>query len=391
VRTDLLVFGGPAPVPPCCWRPPAPLPRWQVVAADTAVIELPALVPREPASRIVPALSVLSDRDYSFRFEATAGDGRGWISLSPVGPHAGPPLDGPEADSGGGSALPARAVAGSRPAPGGPAPAGGSASTLTPDIDQYRVSPPARHVRLRVRIHGADLEAVTRAPTLLAISLSNDDASSSAEIAAAPGDAPRPPVAREPQGLGEAPMVARAALPVHALSQMEAPEALRHRICSPTSVAMVLRYWERAATPLELAEEMYDRRRDLYGVWPAAIRAAARRGIHGYLLRFPSWAAAAWCLDHGLPIIASVRYAEGELRGAAIGSTRGHLLVLRGHQDETVLVNDPAAPTAAEVPRPYALADLRRVWLERSGVGYVLFDPRAVERAGPRIRRAGDR
>jgi hypothetical protein len=115
---------------------------------------------------------------------------------------------------------------------------------------------------------------------------------------------------------------------------------------------------------------------DLYGVWPAAIRAAARRGVLGYLLRFPDWASAAWCLAHGLPIIASVRYAEGELRGAAVSASPGHLLVLTGYEDGVVLVNDPAASAAAAVPRRYALGDLVRVWLARGGVGYVLFRPR---------------
>jgi hypothetical protein len=156
---------------------------------------------------------------------------------------------------------------------------------------------------------------------------------------------------------------------------MEAPQPLRHRICSPTSVAMVLGYWKRPAALLDVARETYDPRHDLYGVWPAAIRAAARRGVHGYLLRFPSWGAAAWCLGQGLPVIASVRYAAGELRGAAIESTGGHLLVLTGHEGEIVLANDPAAPTAQEVPRRYLLSDIQQVWLERSAVGYVLFDP----------------
>jgi len=40
-----------------------------------------------------------------------------------------------------------------------------------------------------------------------------------------------------------------------------------------------------------------------------------------------------------------------------------------------VLVNDPAAPTAASVPRRYRADELGNVWLARGGVGYVLFDP----------------
>ncbi len=320
MATDLFVFGGTPPVPPECRRERAALPAWQATSAEMAVLELPPLRPRAPATRILPSLSLLTDREYSFRFEAQATEGRAWTPLSPVGPFEFPATETPE--------------------PG-----------LKADVDVYDASPPARAVRMRLSIHSPELDAVLRAPALVAASLSDG-------IAAA--DAP--------------PANRLAALDVPALSQMDAPEGIRHRICSPTSVAMVLGYWGRPVAPLDLAAEMYDPRHDLYGVWPAAIRAAARRGVSGYLLRFPSWAAAAWCLAEGLPIIASVRYAAGELRGAAIESTAGHLLVLTGYDGNTVFVNDPAAPSELEVRRTYAIADVHRVWIGRVGLGYVLFD-----------------
>jgi hypothetical protein len=134
-----------------------------------------------------------------------------------------------------------------------------------------------------------------------------------------------------------------------------------------------LAYYGAPVTVAALAAEMFHPALDLYGVWPAAIRAASRRGVGGYLLRFPDWAAAAWCLEGGMPVIASVRYGAGELMGAAIAETSGHLLVLTGYGDGEVFVNDPAAPSTSEVARRYRLDDLRRVWLARSGVGYVLF------------------
>jgi hypothetical protein len=162
---------------------------------------------------------------------------------------------------------------------------------------------------------------------------------------------------------------------VPALSQMVEDPAIASRICSPTSVAMVLGALGLPATAAAVAEDVFHPGLDRYGIWPAAIAAAGRRGALGYVLRFPDWSAAAWCLEHGLPVIASVRYEPGGLPGAPMESTSGHLLVITGQDGSEVLVNDPAAPTAATVSRRYSLEALARAWLGGSGIGYILFRP----------------
>ena len=230
------------------------------------------------------------------------------------------------------------------------APLPSAAVPLTCDVDVFRAAPAVHALRLRVRLRAGE-----SARWLVGLSAAED---APADLRVAVG----PP----------------ARLDVPALSQIEADAALGARICSPTSVAMVLGYWRRAVTPSALAAEVFHPGLDIYGVWPAAIRAAAARGLAGYLLRFPDWATARWCLERGIPIVASVRYAAGELSGAAVAATGGHLLVLVGMDGETVLVNDPAAPTAAAVPRRYRADEFGRVWLARGGVGYVLFDPARV-------------
>jgi uncharacterized protein YvpB len=164
-------------------------------------------------------------------------------------------------------------------------------------------------------------------------------------------------------------------LEVPAISQVAVGGAQAMRICSPTSVAMVLGYWGRPVPALALADDVFHAATDRYGVWPAAIAAAARYEVAGYLLRFPDWASAAWCLEHEMPIVASVRFTAGELQGAPLAETSGHLIVLTGYDGDWVLVNDPAAEVDDAVPRRYLRSELEQVWLRRAGMGYVFFPP----------------
>lgn len=313
-----------AAIPPGCRRPieAAPVATRE---GDDLLIEFGPWRPRRAARHLVPAFSALSDRPCSFRFEASAALAGGWspwIAAASIGPAVFTP---------------------------GATESGG----LETQIDFWAAATPIEAVRLRLRLRADAAAAVLAAPWLVTLS--------ACDLA--------------PLEPGRASGAARLTVP--ALSQMAEDAAMAARICSPTSVAMVLAYWQAADDVRGLAAEMFHPRLDLYGVWPAAIRAAARRGVLGYLLRFPDWASAAWCLGRGLPVVASVRYAAGELRGAAIAETPGHLLVLTGYADGDVFVNDPAAGEAASVRRRYPLEQVVRVWLERAGVGYVLFRPEA--------------
>ena len=294
------------------------------------IVELPEWSPRRPAHRLVPALSALGRDVPTFRFELSAfaaGAWSPWVAGATVGP----------------ARLPI-AAAGS--------------DSLVAQIDEFVASPPAERVRLVLRVAGVR-DAPLAAPWFVSLS------------------AWSPAVSEETSAGGSARLV------VPAVSQMEEEAAIRSRICSPTCVAMVLAYYGARVAVADLAREIFQPDLDIYGVWPAAVCTAGRHGIAGYLLRFPDWSAAEWCLAQGMPIIASVRYGAGELTGAAVSGTPGHLLVLTGHADDAVFVNDPAAPTASGVSRRYRLDELRRVWLERAGVGYVLFRPPTGGAAAP--------
>jgi len=216
----------------------APLGSWQLLGTDEAVLDLPLLRPRSAAIQLLPSLSIATNRDHAFRFAARPGDSATWTFASPVGtlPPTSPDDRAPEGTHAGGE------------------------PNLRPEIDVFRATAPITEVSVRVWLRARERSSVLAAPTLLTVSLSDD----LTEAHAPPTD-----------------MVDRVALSVPALSQMEAPEGLRMRICSSTCVAMVLAYWGSGVDLVDLAAEMRDARQDLYGVWPAAILAAARRGVHG--------------------------------------------------------------------------------------------------------------
>lgn len=305
-------------VPPSCLREIQTTAAWHRDGGD-ALLDCGPWSPRRPAVHLLPAFAPLAPEPPAFRFELSArvdGEWSPWVATVTLG----------------------RADFRRLPTAAGP---------LTAEIDQLTVTRPPDAVRLRVRCRGP-------VPDAYLASLS--------AAAAAHADFGAPP------GAGTA-------VSVPALSQVAEDPAIAMRICSATSVAMVLRYWGRPATAAAVAADVFHADTDQYGVWPAAIRAAALRGVAGYLLRFPDWTAAAWCLGRGIPIIASIKYATGELRGAPMEATTGHLVVLTGYEDGLVLVNDPAGATADAVPRRYRRDELTRAWLARGGIGYVLFDP----------------
>ncbi len=157
---------------------------------------------------------------------------------------------------------------------------------------------------------------------------------------------------------------------VQSISQMQADAAIRRRICSPTCLAMVMGLNTEDAT--RFTDECYDPRRRMYGIWPCNIRAANAHGFTGAIEIFESLDDAARLLAEGIPIIAGIRYDKGGLAGAAVPSTDGHLVVLRGLTRDKALVNDPAAATNASVARAYDRESFARAWLGERGVGYVL-------------------
>ena len=155
--------------------------------------------------------------------------------------------------------------------------------------------------------------------------------------------------------------------------------------CSPTSVSMVLGYWQGggeeadscAARVEGAVEGVYDWLYDGHGNWPFNTAYAATHGLEAYVARFTSMAQAEPWIAAGVPVVISFAWKKGTLEGAAIQSSNGHLAVLVGFDDAgNPIVNDPAAGSDADVQRTYNRAELESLWLEHSGGTVYLIYPR---------------
>jgi len=155
--------------------------------------------------------------------------------------------------------------------------------------------------------------------------------------------------------------------------------SLSGRLCSPTSLTMVLEYYGANRQWLEVAQRAHDPDFDIYGNWPRSIQVAFECGVPGFLTRFSDWQTVANLLADGHPIIASIAAPKGVIRNAPYKELNGgHLIVLTGTDGNGgVYVNDPAATDASSGKRIYSMADLSKAWLELGkGTAYVLLgDP----------------
>jgi len=143
--------------------------------------------------------------------------------------------------------------------------------------------------------------------------------------------------------------------------------------CSPTSTSMVLAYLDNYVGACEprvraAVEGAYDWIYDGHGNWPFNTAYASAFGYEGYVARFTSLAKAEEYVAAGVPVIMSIAWGKGDLTGADIESTNGHLLVLVGFDSTgNPIVNDPASPDDASVQKTYMRSEFEPLWLQASG------------------------
>ena len=155
--------------------------------------------------------------------------------------------------------------------------------------------------------------------------------------------------------------------------------------CSPTSTSMVLAYWAGRLgapgldhPPPEVAAGTYDPAYHGHGNWPFNTAYAAQGDLLGYISRFSSLGQVERWVAAGVPVVLSMAWGPGELPGAPVTSTDGHLLVVVGFTEAgDVVVNDPAGdPRRGQaVRRVYDRGRFESLWVTSSGGTVYLIHP----------------
>ena len=229
----------------------------------------------------------------------------------------------------------------------------------------WRPREPPEAYRLRVRLHGYPAPELHRIGAVVSAGEVRTTTSPPAHVGEPPLDVPR-------------------------LSQMTHREVGGAGWCSPTAVSMVLAHAGRLPDSIDVpaaAHATYDTSYDGTGNWCFNVAWAATLTDHAFVTRLHDLREAERFVAAGIPLVVSVAYPDGALRGAPTRGTDGHLLVVCGFTDTgDVVVNDPAAPTERSVRRTYARSELERAWLDGSGgLVYVMHDdahPLPLRRSG---------
>lgn len=158
--------------------------------------------------------------------------------------------------------------------------------------------------------------------------------------------------------------------------QMNYPDG--DKICSPTSISMVLGYWAATLGHPEIDQDVpevcagvFDPNWPGTGNWPFNTGfAAAIPGMRSFVTRLRDVGDLQMWVDRKVPVICSVAY--DFLKGKPERSGKdGHLVVLVGFDPAgDPIFNDPGT---GAVRKTYRLADFQRAWRESAQTVYMVF------------------
>jgi Peptidase_C39 like family len=195
------------------------------------------------------------------------------------------------------------------------------------------------------------------------VPLSGIGIASTVELDAIAVSTPPPPQTR-------APTRRRAAtLDVPKLTQYPPTHLDERGWCSAASLAMLLRYQGIDVDVATVARGVFDASYDGTGNWAfnaAYAGALGVRAVAAYLRGIDHVGA---FVASRFPVAISIAWETGQLPGAPLERSDGHLIVVRGLDTAHVLVNDPAHPAIAT---RYPRAALDAAFREHGGVAYLV-------------------
>ncbi|NLP09818.1 T9SS type A sorting domain-containing protein [bacterium] len=147
------------------------------------------------------------------------------------------------------------------------------------------------------------------------------------------------------------------------LAQRDVSAEFGGRICSPSTVAMILKSYHIQVDPLQFALDTYDPYYDIFGGWPRVVQNASEYGVIGDVVRIRSWSQARDVLARGGRLAMSI--------GAPLYG--GHLVMLAGFTaNGDPIVHDPARPSDG-YGHVFNKSDLSHAWFDKGGVAYCFF------------------
>jgi hypothetical protein len=140
--------------------------------------------------------------------------------------------------------------------------------------------------------------------------------------------------------------------------------------CSPTSLSMVNAYHGIDHSVEDTARAVVDRSYNGTGNWAFNVAYSGSLGLRAVVAYLQNLDHAQRLIERNIPVIVSYSWSEGELPGAPLPHSDGHLSVLCGFTAAgDCAMNDPASPALRVV---YPRAALETLWQRNGGVAYVI-------------------
>lgn len=166
------------------------------------------------------------------------------------------------------------------------------------------------------------------------------------------------------------------------ISQMKRDEKIAHKICSPTSLTMLLNRLGENLKVEDVAYSCFDYNYNEFGNWTYNVAYAGSLGYKAYV-EYGGIDSLIREISNGNPIEVSVKYTNDinnkeypYIENAPL-TTSGHLIVVCGievsNNGKWVIVNDPAGKDDESVRLKYKFEDFMKAWQRSNYIMYVIY------------------